>query len=83
MVEGSIDPKVVEDAVNKVCNCLVEIDAYRDAIKTIVGDANAKTGVEKADILKIAKMRNKNSVEDEKAKANEIFDLYEAVFGDE
>lgn len=79
MVEGSVDVKVVKDAVNKICNLMVEIEASNDGIKTILSDCNEKTGVDKADLKRVAKIYYKNSIDAEKAKANEFFDFYEAL----
>lgn len=69
--------KVVDEMVNALVRMAGENDFFNEAAKAAAEEHDLKP----ATIKQMAKIRFKNSLDEDKAKANEIFELYETIFG--
>ena len=74
------NPQTIKEAGQKVSTMLADIDDLKSQIDDLAEKTSDVTGVAKADLNKLFKIYYKNSLTKDKAKANELFDLYEAVF---
>lgn len=68
--------KVVDEMANAFTRIAGEMDYINEAAKAAGEEHELKPAV----VKQMAKIRFKDSLEADKAKANEVFDLYETLF---
>ena len=73
------DRKKVHNALVEASNSLTRIDAERDLIKNIVGDANKNFQIPKKTIKKLIRVYHKQNFSEEVATHEEFETLYETV----
>ena len=76
-----IEKKAYNGNIREISDALTRMQAEKDLIKTICETAQEKYGAKPADTRKLGKLYYEQSLEEERAKANELFDLYEDIFG--
>jgi intracellular sulfur oxidation DsrE/DsrF family protein len=60
-------------------DCLTRIEAEKDLMKTIAETALEKYGVPKATTNKVAAIVHKRNLDEERAKAEDLFDFVDTV----
>lgn len=68
--------------IQEMCDSLTRIEAEKDLMKEIAEVAEEKFGIKKAEANKIAKIVYKRSLEEDRAKAEDLFDFIEINFED-
>lgn len=78
-MDGS-DKIKLKNSVEEICGQLAIIDSANDQIKSIVDNVKEYVDIKPADIKKIAKIRYKNNLEQARAEAEELFDIFDELF---
>lgn len=71
--------KAYQGNVKEIVDALTRIEAENDLIKTIAETAHEKYGVDKALTKKTAKIMYKRNLDEERAKAEDLFDWVDTV----
>jgi len=73
--------KTIQAAMKEMSDCMIRIDAEKDAMKDIVEDLNEKYELPKKFISKMARVYHKQSFDKESVEHEDFADLYVAVTG--
>lgn len=75
------DKKKIKGAVQEMSDCMIRIESEKELMTEIVKVTAEKYGVDKAQFRKIATIYHKRNLDEARTKSNEVFDLYEDLFG--
>jgi hypothetical protein len=71
--------KTIQSALKEMSNCMLRIDAEKEAMKDIIEDLNEKYELPKKFISKMARVYHKQSFDKESVEHEDFADLYVAV----
>lgn len=71
--------KTIQAAMKEMSDCMIRIDAEKEAMKDIVEDLNEKYELPKKFISKMARVYHKQSFDKESVEHEDFADLYVAV----
>ena len=71
-----------KNVIKEIANSLMRMDGEREHIKTMCDDMKENHESDPSELKRLAKILHKQNLEEEKAKANSIFERYEELFED-
>lgn len=74
------DVAAIQKILKEVSDCMTRIEGEKEYIKDALGDLSKQYGIPKVMLNKVARAFHKRNIEEEKAKSDDMFYLYDGIF---
>jgi hypothetical protein len=85
-IEASVLPSLEEDreqiqkVIREISNCKTRIEGENEYIKDALSDLSKQFKIPKASLVKLANIYHKRNSAEERAKSEEVFNMYDVIF---